>query len=642
MASLLSPGVISREIDLTTATPAVASTEGGIVLNAQWGPADKLVLLSDETDLVDVYGKPNDINFARWFSAKNFLSYSGALYATRAVGNDFRNSTSGNDEVLIKNKEIFDEKSVVASEGKFAARYAGVIGDSLKVVVVDESTWEASTYSSNFLSKPDTDELHIAVIDEGGLFSGQKGTVLEKFEYVSKFGDAVRKDGTTNYYKKRVNEGSEYIYILDDLKEEFGAVTSEWVTFDSSTGEASIVPDPAGIETDIQRLNKILLGTALDDQPVVNWAAGEQYTFPDAFVKTLVVGGIHTAGDGTEYPHDDVIGTAKTTGDGVHNDLDSYNATQALTDYEILLSGGVGGDSVVSDGDLNLGYDLFVDEEAVDISFLISADASKEVVNHIFSIVSTRQDCLGVISPLREHCVGKSNPSSLIKDYREKELQVGSLRDLKGSFMVMDDNWKYQFDKYNNVNRWVPCNGDTAGLMSENDAERAAWFSPGGRSLKNVIKLAWKSTKAQRDVLYPLGVNSITTFPGEGAILYGDRTMLLRPSAFDRINVRRLFIVLRKTISKTARSFLFENNTSYTRERFKSTVIPFLEDVQGRQGISDFLVVCDDTNNTGQIIDQNRFVGDIYIKPARSINFIELNFVAVRTDVEFSEVIGSI
>ena len=639
MASLLSPGVISREIDLTTATPAVASTEGGIVLNAQWGPADKLVLLSDETDLVDVYGKPNDINFARWFSAKNFLSYSGALYATRAVGDSFRNSTSsdktaGGTSVLIKNKEIFDEKPVVVSEGLFAARYAGKIGNSLKVVLVDKSTWGRSSYSSNFLSEPDIDELHIAVIDEGGLFSGQKGTVLEKFEYVSKFGDAVRKDGTTNYYKKRVNEGSEYIYILDDPKplgsDAFGGITSEWVTFDSSTGKASMKSG--------KDINDLLLGAGIDDIPAavaeVLWAVGDTYTFPSGDV-ALEAGG---STDGTD--HDTIIDTVKTPaspkGDGI---FESYTDVSAL--YEILLSGGVGGDSVVSDADLNLGYDLFVDEEAVDISFLISADASKVVVDHIFSIVSTRQDCLGVISPLREHCVGKSDPASLVKAYRET-LNVGSLRDLKGSFMVMDDNWKYQFDKYNNVNRWVPCNGDTAGLMSENDAERAAWVSPGGRSLKNVIKLAWKSTKAERDLLYPLGINSITTFPGEGAILYGDRTMLLRPSAFDRINVRRLFIVLRKTISRTARSFLFENNTSYTRERFKSTVIPFLEDVQGRQGISDFLVVCDDTNNNGQVIDQNRFVGDIYIKPARSINFIELNFVAVRTDVEFSEVIGSI
>ena len=270
----------------------------------------------------------------------------------------------------------------------------------------------------------------------------------------------------------------------------------------------------------------------------------------------------------------------------------------------------------------------------------MAADGDATIAVKVFEIVSSRQDCLGVISPLYANVVD-DNPMSEIKSYRES-LNVGGLKDLKGSFMVMDDNWKYQFDKYNNVNRWVPCNGDTAGLMAETDTERAAWFSPGGRGLKNVIKLAWKSKKAERDVLYPLGVNSITTFPGEGAILYGDRTMLRRPSAFDRINVRRLFIVLRKSISRTARSFLFENNTEYTRERFKSTVIPFLEEVQGRQGITDFLVVCDETNNTGQVIDQNRFKGDIYIKPSRSINFIELNFVAVRTDVEFREVVGSI
>ena len=664
MASLLSPGVISREIDLTTATPAVASTEGGIVINSQWGPSGKLVLLSDETDLVNVYGKPNDVNYARWFSAKNFLSYSGALYVSRAIGSDFKNSTSGTDAVLIENKEKFDEKLVVAAEGFFAARYSGVIGNSLKVVVVDESTWEASTYSSNFLSKPDTDELHIAVIDEDGLFSGQKGTVLEKFEYVSKFGDAVRKDGSTNYYKKRVNESSEYIYILDDLKPEFGAVTSDWVTFDSSTGKASIVSLNSGDK--ISRLNSILLGTAIDDNPAgtpeVLYAAGDQYTFPNGGPTVTLEAGATTDINGVDVPHDGIIGVEiKTPAVAAGDELvDSYDTVTALSTYEISLKGGVGGDGKDSDGndryvnesEIVDAYKLFVDEEAVDISFLICAgdpnlennttnEPVKAIIQEVYSIVSTRQDCMGVISPLRLHVIGESNPETKIEEWRD-DINVGSLRDLKGSFMVMDDNWKYQFDKYNNVNRWVPCNGDVAGLMSENDRERAPWISPGGRSLKNVIKLAWKSTKAQRDVLYPLGVNSITTFPGEGAILYGDRTMLKRPSAFDRINVRRLFIVLRKSISTTARSFLFENNTSYTRERFKSTVIPFLEDVQGRQGISDFLVVCDDTNNTGQVIDQNRFVGDIYVKPSRSINFIELNFVAVRTDVEFSEVVGSI
>ena len=628
MASLLSPGVISREIDLTTATPAVATTEGGIALDAQWGPAEKLVLVTDEVDLVDVFGKPNDANAARWFTAKNFLSYSGALYVSRALSSTAKNSTAGSEGYLLKNKDDFESKSSHPSNaGKYAARYPGKLGDSLKIVILDWSLFDGSSYKSNFLGKPDKDELHVLVIDEGGLISGSKGSVLEKFEYLSKFGDAKNEDGSSNYYEKVINDSSEYIYVLDTEKASFGANADEWVVSHPDTGEVSMYGGQS--EADI------LLGTALGDSlpAAVLWAAGDSYDMPDGMTVTLTAGETYTEADGTAHAHDDIIGTVRTpAGDGVDDGYSGHSS------YEISLSQGV--DGSVDNSGLSNAYDEFADEELVDISFLLGADGDATIAVKVFEIVSSRQDCLGVISPLYAN-VTDADPMTEIKSYRES-LNVGGLKDLKGSFMVMDDNWKYQFDKYNNVNRWVPCNGDTAGLMAETDLERAAWFSPGGRGLKNVIKLAWKSKKAERDVLYPLGVNSITTFPGEGAILYGDRTMLRRPSAFDRINVRRLFIVLRKTISRTARSFLFENNTSYTRERFKSTIIPFLEEVQGRQGITDFLVVCDESNNTGQVIDQNRFIGDIYIKPARSINFIELNFVAVRTDVEFSEVVGSV
>ncbi len=630
MASLLSPGVISREIDLTTATPAVATTEGGIALDAQWGPAEKLVLVTDEVDLVDVFGKPNDANAARWFTAKNFLSYSGALYVSRALSSTALNSTDGSAGYLLKNKDDFESKaSHEATAGKYAARYPGELGNSLKIVIVDWSIFDLSSYSSNFQGKPDKDELHVLVIDEDGLISGSKGSVLEKFEYLSKFGDAKNEDGTSNYYKKVVNDSSEYVYILDIAKASFGADTSDWVEYNSTTG---LVEMKTG-----QDQADILLATYLGDSlpEAILWAEGDSYDMPDGMTVTLTAGETYTEADGTAHPHDSIIGTVRTpAGDGVDDGIDSASATN----FEISLDHGV--DGTVNNAGLSSAYDEFADEELVDISFLIGADGDATIANKIFEIASSRQDCIGTISPLYSD-VSAADPMTEIKSYRES-LNVGGLKDLKGSFMVMDDNWKYQFDKYNNVNRWVPCNGDTAGLMAETDLERAAWFSPGGRGLKNVIKLAWKSKKAERDVLYPLGINSITTFPGEGAILYGDRTMLRRPSAFDRINVRRLFIVLRKTISRTARSFLFENNTSYTRERFKSTIIPFLEEVQGRQGITDFLVVCDETNNTGQVIDQNRFIGDIYIKPARSINFIELNFVAVRTDVEFSEVVGSV
>jgi phage tail sheath protein FI len=215
----------------------------------------------------------------------------------------------------------------------------------------------------------------------------------------------------------------------------------------------------------------------------------------------------------------------------------------------------------------------------------------------------------------------------------------------KSSYAVMDSGYKYQYDKYNDLYRWVPLNGDIAGLCVRTDAERDPWFSPAGLNrgiIKNVVKLAWNPTKAERDSIYKAGVNPVVTFPGEGTLLYGDKTLLNRPSAFDRINVRRLFIVLEKSIAKAARSSLFEFNDEFTRAAFVNIVEPYLREVQGRRGIFDYRVICDTTNNTAEVIDQNQFVGDIYIKPARSINFIQLNFTAVRTGVEFEEIVGRV
>ena len=682
MASLLSPGVISREIDLTTATPAVASTEGGIALDSQWGPVDKLVLVTDELDLVEFFGKPNSANAARWFTAKNFLSYSTALYVSRAVNSETYNATNHTsaENLQIKNSDSFEAMSLDGVSSLFAAKYAGSIGNTLKVSFADNSTYDDWDEKSSFSGKPDLDELHIAIIDEDGLFSGSKGTLLEKYEFVSKFSDAKNEDGSSNYYKQVVNDKSEYIYVLqhDPLMTGWGGNSSDYLDFDSTTGVATHKTDDNGDS----QVDKIML--KFTPQPVSlqlvapntgtdangNNFGDAGYTptprpwSADDFVVDQVINQSGVSGKVATWDEVTATLTIIQTSGGTWSDSSStisqvvnenttntwdvldgsiVDPVEIKTSYSL----GHGTDGTVSSADLESAYDLFEDEELVDISFLIvgpdtlDSDHSSPLVQKVYDIVSSRQDCLGVLSPQKDDVVDEENPHTKIKQYRDK-LNVGSLRDLKGSFMVMDDNWKYQFDKYNNNNVWVPCCGDTAGLMAETDVERAAWFSPGGRSLKNVIKLAWKSKKSERDSLYPLGINSITTFPGEGAILYGDRTMLVRPSAFDRINVRRLFIVLRKSISKTARSFLFENNTSYTRERFKSTVIPFLEEIQGRQGITDFKVVCDDTNNTGQVIDENRFIGDIYIKPTRSINFIELNFVAVRTDVEFSEIVGSI
>jgi phage tail sheath protein FI len=199
------------------------------------------------------------------------------------------------------------------------------------------------------------------------------------------------------------------------------------------------------------------------------------------------------------------------------------------------------------------------------------------------------------------------------------------------------------YDRYNDINRWVPLNGDVTGLMVRTDRTNDPWFSPAGYNrgiIKNVIRLAWNPSQTFRDELYKNGINPIVTFPGQGTLMFGDKTLLAKPSAFDRINVRRLFIVLEKAISEASKYSLFEFNDEFTRLQFKNLVVPYLRDVKGRRGITDFLVVADGTNNTPEVIDRNEFVGDIYIKPARSINFIQLNFVAVRTGVAFSEIVG--
>jgi hypothetical protein len=311
------------------------------------------------------------------------------------------------------------------------------------------------------------------------------------------------------------------------------------------------------------------------------------------------------------------------------------NYSQGLNEYTASLKNGANG--LPTDADLIRGYDEFVNPEAIDISLIITGAANTTVSKYIVdNIAESRRDCVAFISPKFD---------DVVDNYGNEVTDIVSTRNVfnSSSYAVMDANWKYQFDKYNNVYRWLPLNGDIAGLCVRTDFERDPWFSPAGFNrghIKNAVKLAWNPNRGNRDDLYVAGVNPVVSFPGEGVILYGDKTMLAKPSAFDRINVRRLFIVLEKAIARAARYSLFEFNDEFTRAQFVALVEPFLRDVQGRRGIYDFRVICDTTNNTPEVIDRNEFVGDIYIKPARSINFIQLNFIAVRTGVAFEEIVG--
>ena len=312
----------------------------------------------------------------------------------------------------------------------------------------------------------------------------------------------------------------------------------------------------------------------------------------------------------------------------------TYYRNTITVDYQ--LTGG--SDDAPSTANTQTAYGLFQNADEVDISLVLTGDANIATQQYVIdNIAGARKDCLAFISPPSANVINQAgNETTNITAWNNSVAR-------STSYAVADSGWKYMFDKYNNVYRWVPLNGDIAGLCVNTENVRDPWFSPAGfnrGNLKNVVRLAWNPTKTNRDTLYAQGVNPVATFPGNGTVLYGDKTLQTKPSAFDRINVRRLFIVLEKTIAQAAQYSLFEFNDEFTRAQFVSLVTPFLRDIQGRRGIYDFRVVCDTTNNTAQVIDSNQFVGDIYVKPARSINFIQLNFVAVRTGVDFTEVVG--
>ena len=560
MAFQLSPGVNVSEIDLTTVVPSVLTTAGAFAATSQWGPANKFVLVDSEITLSKTFGTPDNDSAISFFTAASFLAYGNNLSLVRAVGAHSNNATSSAN-VQILNSDQFQYEYLDTDHanayGAFVARYPGALGNSLVVSVCDNSTDFASwSYKNYFTSAPSTsdfasavggvhDELHIAVVDAGGLFTGTAGTVVETYPFVSKASDASV-SGSTNYYKQVIFNQSKYVYAVDPVS--YSATHLTW------------------------------------GQP----AAGVTFT--------------QLSGN---------VATTLTTGTSVSP----------------------------AQGDLETALDLFVNKETIDISLVLTGDANVAIQQYaIDNVVNVRKDCVAFISPPQASVVNSSGEES-----GNITTWLASLA-RTSSFVVADSGWKYMFDKYNNVYRWVPLNGDVAGLCVNTDTVRDPWYSPAGfnrGAIKNAIKLAWNPNKTYRDALYAAGVNPVVSFPGQGIVLFGDKTLLNKPSAFDRINVRRLFIVLEKSIAKAAQFSLFEFNDEFTRAQFVALVTPFLRDVQGRRGITDFKVVCDTTNNTSQVIDSNQFVGDIYIKPARSINFIQLNFVAVGTGVDFTTVVGA-
>jgi hypothetical protein len=541
----------------------------------------------------------------------------------------------------------------------FAAKHPGELGNSIKVSFWKSSnttafdSWEYSnqfngvTGTSDYASSRGgaNDEIHVIVLDANAKFSSVTNTVLEKFSYLSVARDAKNDDGSSKYYVDVINDLSEYIYVINhDFENGSFPNTSNAVitatSFEADTGGA-YTADRTGIAISVDGGSGSGAQITVDTDATGNITAvnivnsGAGYLLEDTLsANTTAIGGgaadanisftlsINSFLSEAFYPNWGSVAEGSNFADG--------NNTGTI----VTLGGGVSGS--VNNATRITGYDKFANPEEVDVSLIITGNADSTLISSVKSLVETRKDCVAFVSPDFDDCVNKSD--SEVTNIVEKRNLLGS-----SSYMVMDSGWKYQFDKYNNVYRWVPLNGDIAGLCVRTDFERDAWFSPAGFNrgqIRNVIKLAWYPTKSERDDLYKNNINPVVTFPGEGVILFGDKTLLAKPSAFDRINVRRLFIVLEKAIARAAKYSLFEFNDAFTRAQFVALVEPYLRDVQGRRGIFDFRVVCDETNNTPEVIDRNEFVGDIYIKPARSINFIQLNFIAVRTGVAFEEIVG--
>ena len=556
MAFQVSPGVQVKEIDASGVIPAVSTSIGGFAGSFNWGPVDEVRTVSSETELASIFGTPDSDTFKYFLTAASFLKYGNALKVVRAASGHL-NATDGTAK-LVKNEDHYDS---LTHDGTFIAKYPGKLGNSLKVTVcpANATAWAAFDEAGSFDGAPGTsdsaallghsnDELHVAVVDTDGTWSGTAGTVLEAFQFLSQASDAKKSDGQSNYYKEVINRTSKYVY---------------WTGHDSTLTDA---------------------GESLAGQ-----ASATVYVTGTAVITSTMAGGVD--------------------------------------------------DNTPTVGEIKSGFDFLADAETIDVNLLFAypdADGSKEIADKLISLCEARKDCMAFVSPPIDDSVGTDTPATDVKAWADTLPST--------SYASTDSGAVYVYDKYNDVYRWLGASGLCAGLCANTDDVADAWFSPAGVNrgqLFGVTKLAYNPKKADRDTLYKARVNPLVSFPGQGTMLFGDKTLLSKPSAFDRINVRRLFIVLEKAVATAAKAQLFEFNDEFTRAQFRNMLEPFMRDVKGRRGMTDFRVVCDTTNNTGQVIDANRFVADIFIKPSRSINFITLNFIATRTGVDFSEIAGS-
>jgi len=685
----VSPGVNVSEIDLTTVVPAVSTTEGALAGVFRWGPVEQRVLVDSESNLVARFGKPTNLNAETFFTAANFLSYGNKLYIVRAANttslangalNALANTGSVSNVVtfVVKNEDHYDEKNDAGvfsgdTDVKFIAKYPGELGNSLKVSVCDSANAYSKTFnivannlindsinltnisftvgsntaqvkvansvSGNSLNAQVAAETVIAGLTVGDFIEAGNSSIGKQYLKITSFDATTTGNATHQFFN--INFDNRYSLSTAYQSNTFVRYWQYFNSVDAAPGQS---PHQAafGNTSAADELHIVIV----DEDGSIS---GVPDTVLEVYQGLSRATNAKTDNGATNYSRDVINQNSSYI--WVANDLTAVSntatnlissAAQKPTTISFVSGQDGDGESNVPVGTLALAYDYFKSAEDIDVSLLLVGKArggtnGEQLANYIIdNVAESRKDCVVFASPDRADVISNAGDESTdIVTFRN------SMRST--SYAVLDSGYKYQYDKYNDLYRYIPLNGDIAGLCVRTDDTRDPWYSPGGFNrgqIKNIVKLAFNPRKADRDILYKSGVNPVVTFPGQGTVLFGDKTLLAKPSAFDRINVRRLFIVLEKAIATAAKFTLFEFNDDFTRAQFKNLVEPFLRDVQGRRGIYDFKVVCDSTNNTGEVIDRNEFIGDIYIKPARSINFIQLNFVAVRTGVEFSEIVG--
>jgi hypothetical protein len=612
MVFSVSPSVAVREIDATAIIPAISSTQGAIAGPFLWGPEDEPVLITSEDELAFRFGKPSTFNAETWFVAADFLSYSNALYVTRVTEN---------------------ASVATANNSPFEAKYAGDLGNALEVSyvtgadayskeIIDLSVDGASAnveFNTTLLTFTSALEISTTELQENDILTVGNDNVGFQDMFVQSFSRTGPTLGLYSYniiFKNRYFLSTENALTL--------SLTRRWRYYNG----VSSAP-----------LANSFHIAVVDAGGEISGVAG---TLLEVFENVSTVEGAKLE-DGSANFYKTVIENRSSWIDVVFGE----NVVNSSRPFYFRLENGTNGlgentSPTISFGVVARGYDTFKSAEELDIAFVLQGKArgganESGLANYIIAnICDFRRDCVAFISPPLSASVTPINPNEKINAILAYRNQIQN-----SSYWFADSGYKYRYDKYNDVYRWVPLNGDMAGLWARVEPwESAAGYRRG--IIKNVIKLAFNPNKAQRDVLFGADINPVISQAGQGTLLFGDKTGLGQPSAFNALNVRRLFIVVQKAIATTARIFLWEFNDEFTQTQFRNLVEPLLRDIQGKRGIIDFRVVSDSRVNTPDVIDRNIFKGFIFIKPARAIRNIELTFVATRTGVEFDEIVSQL